>query len=347
MSINVRLERLPSYIEVVWRSSTSRSWTPLPGSSHHFDFQRGRWRRDSRRWFADSVFPETIVRLKNCYVNSHGVVLSPEGEHLASRNLGFAPKKQLPDRISTGARLDGEFVFGLNQEPHFGHWLLQRLPRIHSVLRRFPQTRVITSDAKWDPRDMLAAVGAGSDDTQFLPHADRSAFFQVESLVMANHAAPHGSPKSLDGRRFTRMARSVRTWATEHATIGRVNKLYLSRDSSSGFREGCRNRAEIEAAMSERGFTVVLPERLPFADQVSLVSRAEHVCSETGSASILSLFSEKLKTFTVFSPVGEAEWSKVIALYLGANFRLAELSGAPRASWVADTQRLDEVLSRF
>lgn len=86
---------------------------------------------------------------------------------------------------------------------------------------------------------------------------------------------------------------------------------------------------------------------MPLADQVSLVSRAERVCSETGSASILSLFSEKLKTFTVFSPVGEGEWSKVIALYLGANFRLAELSGAPRASWVADTQRLDEVLSRF
>lgn len=357
MSLIVELGRLPPYIELVRRSSPLFSRTRLPGNEQVFDFDQDDWVSGQTPRFQKPVPPETILRLNNCYVNSHGVVLSPRGERLVGRELGFAGTKVPVDWRFTGSRLGGEFVFGLNQEPHFGHWLLQRLPRIHSVLRRFPGTRVLTSDAIWDPRGMLEAVGAKAAGITLLPHGEPSTFYQVDSLLMANHAAPHGDSRCLDGRRLRRMASEARKWAAKNSAVALVPKIYLSRGSESGFREGCQNRSIVEAAMIEKGFTLLLPERLSFADQVRLVSHAEQICSETGSASILTLFAQNLVEFTEFS-TGENYsltegprrngWTRTIVLSQGAGYRFATLSSSPiRRSWVAEPERLEKVLEKF
>ncbi len=74
------------------------------------------------------------------------------------------------------------------------------------------------------------------------------------------------------------------------ATEVRHENIYISRSVPSHFRN-LINAAEIEEISRQEGFTVIRPETMPIADQISLFASATVVVGEFGSALHNTLFS--------------------------------------------------------
>lgn len=90
------------------------------------------------------------------------------------------------------------------------------------------------------------------------------------------------APNALLGRLRERLL------ARAPAPAGEGRRLYISRRRQS--MRVMVNEAELEAALRERGFAVVEPERLPVADQIALFRSAAVIAGPTGAAFANALF---------------------------------------------------------
>lgn len=163
----------------------------------------------------------------------------------------------------------------------YGHFLLEVLPRL-LLLDHCPSDTLVLTGVKMQPPypEMFAAMGVDPARVVSLetPAWCRSAYLADNLVDLRNFVAP----QAWDA--FARLAR-----VGERSTVATVERLYVSRRGIR--RRALTNEAEVEALFARRGFTIVCPESLGFADQVRLFSHARIIAGPGGSAMHNMVFS--------------------------------------------------------
>lgn len=133
---------------------------------------------------------------------------------------------------------------------------------------------------------LLNAMGLAPDRVVI---ADRP--MRVQELIIARRISPHRGP---GGPRYNRVmvAAGRRIAADNHGT---TQLVYFSRSRLSHDRRPVARATalQIDDLFAKRGFTVVHPQDLDIADQISVVRGATHIAGFVGSQLHLSAFSER------------------------------------------------------
>jgi hypothetical protein len=170
--------------------------------------------------------------------------------------------------------LRGTSVYGGVIIDQFGHFLLETLAR-RWFWQADPDTLVAFHCDKaqllpWQ-RDILAAYG--------LPQA--RLHFITESTAFEHLMVPE--PGYVISTRFH--PAQVAALELLHHRPAKGSRVWLSRSRlGPGALGTFENEAELEAMLSERGWTVVHPQEMPFAEQIRVLAEAEVIAAIEGSA---------------------------------------------------------------
>jgi len=158
--------------------------------------------------------------------------------------------------------------------------------------------------------EMFQALGIAPDSVAHIPwHRG----VRVESLVAASPGLvqPHYAAPALAGI-WAAMGRRLET-----PDVAPTPRLFVSR--REGMRRHCRSTPELEALFASEGFTVVHPEDLPFATQVTMFRSAEVVAGFAGSGLFTMMFSDVARRIAIASTSYTANNEYLIASVLGGS----------------------------
>lgn len=236
--------------------------------------------------------------------NSDGILL-PDFRDLPNPSKFDNPLKAEHDRVAAATRVEGRCIYLGTLHGHFGHFLIESLARAWGLLRQDTQVRALFHFANGtrnelfhDPerlgfpkfvKTMLGAIGIGADrlvlankdmvvDELLIPTAQ----FEMDAVGSTGLGIVYDHIREELYRR-------------KPAITGLPNKIYLTRtglvdDDPKKGRKSVANERAVEELFVARGFEVVSPERLPFEEQVALVSNATHIAGTTGSALHMIVF---------------------------------------------------------
>jgi capsular polysaccharide biosynthesis protein len=176
-------------------------------------------------------------------------------------------------------------VYGGRYYGHFGHFLLETVPTLYQAA---PHDGVIIchpNPAVWAP-EWLAARFRGYllESLQIAPERIHliSTLTRIESLTVPALETPPISGQV--GPIYIEACARVRDYALAGGTAS-ASKIYLSRRSFvGGSNRLVENEDELEALFERRGFDIIVPEKLPIADQIRAVANADYVAGVDGSA---------------------------------------------------------------
>jgi hypothetical protein len=374
--VKIEYESLPKFISVLKGLYKSPVKPHRKGREYIFVQSSSRWHREPRVREDISIPPEIVLELRDCLVSSSGKVLSPDGREIDFNSLGVysSPAEQVASEVEpwiVAKALTGSFIHGLYSpigRPDgrafgsiaFGHWLIHRMPKIHSGLLASPESSVLTSPERWDSSTLIDSLGLGQGTINHLNYLGPNEFVRVEKLILSSQAASRGQTNRIvDWQRLSLMADQVRSYAVDDSNQEVQQKIYLTRTTTSGSRKGCINRNIIEEQLRDKGFFVIAPETLSFREQVNLLSNARHIVSEAGSAGLLSLFTKNLKSFTSLSPRPKysvskegnsgTPWDRHLVLPRRSVFRFASIAREMKtfSSWIADETMVRNVIRKI
>ena len=204
------------------------------------------------------------------------------------------PKKSMVARIAKPelqTQIAEAAVFTDSCSSNYAHWLTEVLPRINLFCRANPGSDVpLIVDAGLH-RNIEASLLAVAGETKSIVRLGAGNSAQVKRLLvtsptgyipferrsgsMSGHF--HGVFSSYALSSLRRHLRDVLPESPDNP----LKKIFLRRNSHSRL---MRNERQLEERLIERGFSVVQPELLSFADQFHLFSNAEAVVGATGAA---------------------------------------------------------------
>ncbi|TLU74250.1 glycosyltransferase family 61 protein [Lichenicoccus roseus] len=172
--------------------------------------------------------------------------------------------------------------------PTYGHWILDFLPRLMiaqqllgPVLLELPI--LLPSDTPpWVPRMLEAYCGVGPDRLRFYSEQDDAILCRRLCLPSFGHNGSY-SMHSIVRDFYGGLADTIQ--------ITRKRRICLSRASFSDGRVFAA-RETFERIAQSRGFDIVRPEELGFAQQAALYRSASCIVGEAGSGLHGSVFSE-------------------------------------------------------
>lgn len=181
---------------------------------------------------------------------------------------------------------------------NYAHWMSEVLPRVAAFLGSEEQAGApLILDADLHPNLMRSIERLAGPERPIYrlgrDHLVRVGVLHNVSPTGYARYKPRGQTRSAIGhgvfstRALSRMVEAVRGAGDAGAEPGDRVKLYLHRGSSL---RRLVNQAEIEQALTARGFAVVEPEGLTFDDQVALFTRARIVVGGAGAAITNLLF---------------------------------------------------------
>ncbi|KQX06419.1 MULTISPECIES: glycosyltransferase family 61 protein [unclassified Leifsonia] len=189
-------------------------------------------------------------------------------------------------------RLAGAF-FHLDNEwaGHYGHFITQDLSKLwgwQDALALHPDLKILISAHDGAPDlhgfqiEMLAALGIDAERIHVI-----TAPVVVDHLITATQAFQNPrfiSPTMSDLWRdmSVRLARG-----TESDVV--PDRVFAARGGE--FKRACRNARDVEKLFEDHGFTIIYPESMSIAEQVSTFSRAHVIAGYTGSALLNLIFS--------------------------------------------------------
>ncbi len=211
----------------------------------------------------------------------------PQGEPIAQ-----VPEITAAELASAVPAPPGEYIYVGRFSTHFGHFLVETLPRYWSLTRGVgPRQKLLIHEVR--AYNFFEGFPFAQDIFRALGLRREHFFFAVEPTRIAELTVPHASLRQqawahpaygrlcrhigrrlLAGRRATRRGRPV--WLSK-SRLGEGVARFLDED-------------RLEAALSAAGVEIVHPETLPLAEQLALFEEREAVLGMTGSAFHLAAF---------------------------------------------------------
>jgi hypothetical protein len=246
-----------------------------------------------------------IGRVKNAIVIKRGILVDIEYRIIAESLINMDDRQRFEDEVgsaydaacSASAELPslpdtgGPFVM-LKQtwDGNYGHWLMESLPRLEIVAaqHRLAELRFIVSDnASSNMRavyaDSLAMMNVARDQILFLPDET----YRVADII---YPTPMTIQPWVKSPAVIRILEGLRQYAEPQ--IAAAEKLFVSRNAWGNRR--LLNESAVLEALDSRGYALIRPETLSFAQQIAAFSRARLVVGTLGAA----------LTNIVFAPTG-------------------------------------------
>ena len=245
------------------------------------------------RTYPEPVHPLRVVAVPDGHLVTGGGVVLTRDEVLVGETMWdlehFRRDFDPPRQLSAPTHLSGTHasIISLWSGNYF-HWIFNALPRL-AVLRASGvayESIIVPETLPRFQRETLALVGVTEE--RMTPFT--GGHVTADRLIWAAPLAPINEP-SVFLLEWVRASLG----ATAHQT-GR--RLYVSR---SGTRRAA-NEAEVYAALEPLGFEFVVPERLPFEEQVQLFASADVLAGPHGSNFVNAVFSDRASVLEFFQP---------------------------------------------
>lgn len=192
---------------------------------------------------------------------------------------GMAPEGFAETSRDRARPLAGRWLFGGLCRPHFGHLITNSIGRLAAIDHCGPIDGIVfigdkaTDDAYPLLGQLLAALGID------LPHHICRTPTEVETLIMS----PDLVSEARDCRVDPAYAAWIRTRIAPAAPDDR-RKIYVTRSQMPPDAGRVLSEDVIEDNFVRAGFDIIVPEKLPIAEQVEIYRRAETVVTTDNSA---------------------------------------------------------------
>ena len=214
--------------------------------------------------------------------------LRPSGPPLrdpaqTSRAMGAAEEVALFTLQGRIRRIDRRvFPIGVGPIRNYFHWNVDVLPRILHAHRTYPDVVIVLADS---PRHATESLEAAN--IEFIVSSEVLLPAEVVLVDFSDPGWMHPSDAEL-----------LREFAGERVGSVGNKRVFLSRADTRMGPIGTRNRRieneeELEEAMSEAGFDIVVPGTMPFREQVASVAYAEIVAGIHGAGMSNLLWCQK------------------------------------------------------
>lgn len=328
---------------------------------------------DVRRAAGDHAeLPEVVIELDDVVVSSRGgvwkgseVVLgkpwslindNPDAQQELSVPMPTATATPRPGPRSTPpptatVELPGTHGSILMRASAFGHWLLHRLPRLHSLSRTVAPPSILSVELPYDDQPFFDCFGFTPADVRRLGR-DRQPSAQVERLVLTTHLAKPTSDRRIDSGRLAALVDDLEVrWSAALKHSRSPIDVYITRRDRRGERDGCQNRNDLEQFFADQGYTIVFPPDLSLPEQFALFRRARSVVGELGSGMHWAFACAPGTSITYLTPrsgvkaqpfdPNRKSWMRAIADARGLHF--GQIVVSPQSSkqgWLADLERV-------
>jgi capsular polysaccharide biosynthesis protein len=199
-----------------------------------------------------------------------------------------------PERIAAAERIDDTVLYLGNLSGHFGHFLIESLARAWALALTAPDLPVLFH-TEMKVRALAPFVSAIFNalglDPKRLILANRDLSVR-HLLVPESQYTLHWKANRNFAATFDRIRQGLVPAKIDRNLPKRIylTRRFLSATTPAQINKLIANEQEIEALFERRQYQVVAPERLPFLDQVAMISNATHIAGSTGSAMHMVLF---------------------------------------------------------
>ena len=252
-------------------------------------------------------------------------VFHPSGEPIESALDRRGPEKGLIGQVAeldttTSNFLGGEFIYGGRFNNHYGHFLVETVPRLWSISREgLLGRRIVMHNLKPGTAftypfaaAIFSSLGLTADD-----------FVSIESATQFEHLA-------IPAVSYRQQAYAYHVFRDTCLFVGKTllnNRLlapcerptYLSKTRLKGGVGHIVNEPEIESEFARNGVEIIYPEQLTLAEQILLFATRSHIFGTSGSAFHTSIFAPTNGKHIILNPT----------LSMNSNYALFDmLSGA-------------------
>ena len=227
---------------------------------------------------------------------------------------------------------EAEYVYAGRLASHYGHFLVESLPRYWPLLRGPEPRKLLVHEAPGEDlfaaepfATIFAALGVGREAVVSFDRPVR-----IPRLVL-----PHTSLRQnvWGHRAFEQLCRRVGAAVLDREHRVDPRPAYLSKTRLGGGLRRIVNEAEIESVLAAEGVEIVHPETLPFPEQLALFATRRTILGTAGSAFHTSLLVRPAGRSIVLSPRPS----------INSNYWLFDRLGGTRTSyWFAEGTELVE-----
>jgi glycosyl transferase family 61 len=228
-------------------------------------------------------------------------------------------------------------VFGDN---HW-HWLVDSLPRIHSVAKLFPVEKVtflLPNGLTQVQRDSFNCLLPSNCEARYLP---TNSWVCPERFVLPSFVTGRAN-----GHLPAEYSEALRNTIFEKLDLsnGRAKeRIYISRGGAQ--RRRVLNENEVTNALARYGFKSYALEKMTFKEQVELFRRAEFVIGPNGAGLGNILFSGKIRILVLYPDKTPNTYFLTQAKSLGQeHFFLAGDKGSEHLDFHANVSELEAIL---
>lgn len=303
------------------------------------------------------LLPEAIVRVEDAYINRFGDVVTSSGIAFGGHGFGTRPHREPVDMTKVAGSLSGATGSILLGPRNYGHWILQRLPRLLSITNFDSNAKLINS--VWGDESLLAQAGLSEDSIIRFPwYDDPEVFYHVDSVYLSTHLAKPSTVRVMEANRLQRVVHQFTAGINPDDSFPEL--LYIAR-AEDDFRTGATNKAEIRQMLEERGFRTWYPASEPIAKQIQYLRAAKVVVSEVGSQALTSMFAGPDTAVIILAPnmsVGAGggtefdptwrTWQRVVCEARGQHFAQIVCSDIPAyKEWSVEIDRVKGALDTY
>ena len=212
-----------------------------------------------------------------------------EGVHLPPDQRVTTPGKI--GQVKTQAP-HGAYIYGGRINPHFGHFLINTLPRFWSISQiRSPRTPILCHGpgrpAEWFAVPFISAafglLGLRERDFVTFDSPTRFKYVTVPGTSLEEQKAGYMA--------YRRMCLAMGERVRQRSTQDQSNQLiYFSKTKMKSAVGTIVNEVEVETVLRAAGAKIVFPELLSFEEQISLMSNHERISGTSGSFLHTSIF---------------------------------------------------------
>ena len=184
--------------------------------------------------------------------------------------------------------------------PHFGHWLWEYLPKYLTAIAsgKLPPVPILVNPAMpptlWEALRLLASPDVELVELPFAPVRVRRLWYAPALMHEPWFEDPNERYPGMDHRCFPaeRFMPTLKAMgkAADAVSVARPlgERVFLARKGALWRK--LINHSEIEVVAASRGFDVVSPEELSFAEQIAMAHGAHFLAGPEGSQIYLSFF---------------------------------------------------------
>ena len=200
--------------------------------------------------------------------------------------VGRAAGREVERRMKRAIYLGHAFT-------HFGHFLVETIPALYWIRYAEADTPLLFHPFDEDGRNVFTDLPYGVECLALLGLSPDRIVMATSDIAVEELLMP---PRSYDIKRgprydFRDVYRILREAAQRPSGARvRVPHVYLSRRLLNRRFQRLSNEAAVERRLARRGFAIVHPQQLSFAEQINVAAAADVVAGVDGSALHLSAF---------------------------------------------------------